>query len=363
MTAKFTDKYLSNLAPEPPRYVWDSQLPAFGIYVGKRVKTFIIIRSDGKREKLGKYPILSLAQARRLAFERLNGIAKHTPIPLEDAVGRYLRLREPELAPGTLREYSRHLRAILSLREHVEDVTASQILDHLDTIDGQSDKAHAARALKTFFNWCVEREYCRQSPMQNLKLPKEPPARERVLSGEELCEVWHALATFKNTPAKRRFQHLLKLALLTGQRQNQLSNLKPDWVDFDNRTITFPASIMKARKPHTHYFSTGADFYLRLLTHQSKFTSWPVFMRQLRNQLTIPHFTPHDLRRTYATLSAEVGIPPHITERLLAHSQPEGHIASIYNRYRYEKHLREAAELIESHILTIVTGRSTLGKC
>ena len=63
-SAKFTDAYIRNLKPEPSRYVWDTMLPSFGMYVGKRKKTFVIIQGKGKRSTIGAYPHMTLADAR-----------------------------------------------------------------------------------------------------------------------------------------------------------------------------------------------------------------------------------------------------------------------------------------------------------
>ena len=173
----------------------------------------------------------------------------------------------------------------------------------------------------------------------------EPAARERVLSDEELSLVWQALESFNATPSQCRFQYLSKLLITTGQRQNQISSLQPEWIDFANRTISFPAEIMKNRRPHAHYFGDLTEQYLQQLVRFDRFTAWPVFMTKLRARVDIPHFTPHDWRRTYATISARY-VPPHVTERILAHAQPEGPIASIYNRHKYVDELRDAARSI-----------------
>lgn len=353
MTAKFSDPFIRNLKPEPPRYVWDALLPAFGLYVGKRNKTFVTIDSSGKRTKLGHYPDLSLAEARKRAI-LATGDTKPA-LTLDEATEAYLTQRSRELAPGTIREYQRHLRAISGLSRDVSGLTLSLLTKHLDTIPFQSDKAHAARALKTFLSWCVQRGHLEANPLLALKMPKEPAARDRVLSPEELEATWLALETFTNSPAQLRFQHLSKLLILTGQRLNQISSLQPEWIDYKNQTITFPATVMKNRRTHIHHFSTPVADLLCQLTNYERFNSWPVFMRKLHEQLTIPHFTPHDWRRTYATISASL-VPPHITERLLAHASPEGHVASIYNRFTYEPQLKEAATLIEARIVSIVTG-------
>src|SRR5262249_49024631 len=54
----------------------------------------------------------------------------------------------------------------------------------------------------------------------------------------------------------------------------------------------------------------------------------------------------HDLRRTAATMMAELGVLPHIIEAILNHvSGHKAGVAGIYNRARYENEMREALEL------------------
>jgi integrase len=55
----------------------------------------------------------------------------------------------------------------------------------------------------------------------------------------------------------------------------------------------------------------------------------------------------HDLRRTTATAMAELGILPHVTEKILNHSSSKaaGPMAKIYQRYDYLNERRDALEL------------------
>ena len=46
---------------------WDDTLPAFGVRVGRRTKTFIVVQSGGRRTKVGSYPDTSLQDARKAA--------------------------------------------------------------------------------------------------------------------------------------------------------------------------------------------------------------------------------------------------------------------------------------------------------
>ena len=47
-------------------------------------------------------------------------------------------------------------------------------------------------ALRGLFRWCLERELILSSPCQALTAPPRPEARDRVLSDQELREVWKA---------------------------------------------------------------------------------------------------------------------------------------------------------------------------
>lgn len=48
----------------------------------------------------------------------------------------------------------------------------------------------------------------------------------------------------------------------------------------------------------------------------------------------------HDLRRTWATLMAELGVLPEVFERCLSHAE-QGKVKQIYQRPQYEVPMRE----------------------
>lgn len=69
------------------------------------------------------------------------------------------------------------------------------------------------------------------------------------------------------------------------------------------------------------------------------------------------HFqwTLHDLRRTFATNCAKLGIPIHITELILNHRTGTiSGIVRVYNRYSYLDEMKDALLLHEKHIRKIV---------
>ena len=65
-------------------------------------------------------------------------------------------------------------------------------------------------------------------------------------------------------------------------------------------------------------------------------------------------WTLHDLRRTWATQSAQLDTAPHVIERVLAHTTGSiSKIAAIYNRYKYQDQMRTAMMRYETHIVEL----------
>lgn len=70
----------------------------------------------------------------------------------------------------------------------------------------------------------------------------------------------------------------------------------------------------------------------------------------------IPHFTPHDLRRTAASFMRKLKVPRLHVEKVLNHST--GDIAEVYDRHDYLPEKREALETWAAHLSQIVIGKT-----
>ena len=64
------------------------------------------------------------------------------------------------------------------------------------------------------------------------------------------------------------------------------------------------------------------------------------------------HFTPHDLRRTFRTRLAELGVSEIVAEKLLGHKFER--IMAIYNRHSYADEKREALGKWETSLRRIM---------
>ena len=327
---------------------------SFAVQYGKKNKR--------RRKTLGQYPVMSLAEAREMAkaFLHEKTIAPLRPAsPSYDvALERFLRLKEPELRRSSFREYKRLLNRHFPFEtELIEDISSTQIVNAIDAIEAPSERTHAYTAVKTFFNWCVEREYCAGNPLANMRKPKVNLSEKRVLDERELRLIWDA--AFK----LRRFGEIVRLLMITGQRAGQIAGMHESWIDYDQWLVNFPASVMKNKQPHT--IPIGSLFKTALVRNKPvdgwlfappgmpgvPFSVWSKRKAALDDML--PQMEPwkiHDLRRSWSTIAAKKGIPPHITGRILSHNTSAmSEIDLIYNQHHYLDEMRAAMDMMESH--------------
>jgi integrase len=68
----------------------------------------------------------------------------------------------------------------------------------------------------------------------------------------------------------------------------------------------------------------------------------------------VPPFTLHDLRRTFASGCAELGVSEHIVDRCLNHSgRKVSGVARIYNRSEYLPQRQAALDLWSRHVAAL----------
>jgi integrase len=194
--------------------------------------------------------------------------------------------------------------------------------------------------------------------MQNLKKPKLPPARERVLTDDELTAVWNASQTLG------KYGAIVRLLMLTGQRAGQIARLETSWVHKER--IVFPASVMKNKHGHTcpigslsrytllSVIPVGNYYFSPITAVGRPFSAWSKNKTKLDELVQLDPWRLHDLRRTWSTNAPRLDIPPHITARVLSHTAPEGGIAKIYNRYTYGKEMAAAMKKMDDHILSLI---------
>ena len=154
-----TDLTVKNL---PPGLHFDARLTSFGIRVGKTKKTWVVIKGKNRTKvSLGHYPALSLHDARRRALIALASpdapVERIAPQLFPDVLETYLEHQADALRPLSLYQIKRTLRRYFKWRKPLDQVTHNDVASVLDAIKAPSERAHALKDVRAFFNWCIPR--------------------------------------------------------------------------------------------------------------------------------------------------------------------------------------------------------------
>jgi len=326
----------------------DDALKGFGCRVSQGgTKTFVLVHGRDRRTiTIGRYPIISLSSARveakRMLAEFTLGRTRPHAISYAHATELFLQDKARAKRPSTVDGYRRHL-ARLKFNCQLSEITPHEISRRLDRIQAPSARSHALVSAKVFFNWCIKRRYITDNPLLGLSKPKHEP-RDRVLSDTELKAIWSA------TGQPSTFNCIIRLCILTGQRRGELARLQPEYIN--GHYCTLPGSLTKNGREHSFPLTAWSRQYLTF----AGFNNWGQAKAALDKETGInAHWVIHDIRRTVATRMAEMGVAPHVIERILNHisGQISG-IAAVYNRARYLEEMRHAIALWETRLASLL---------
>ena len=379
---RLTDITIRGLkAPEHgQRDYWDDNLPGFALRVSQGgTKTFILLQ-NGNRRALGRFPQMSLAQAREDARKRLAHIELgHTlaTATFRDALDEYIKQHvRKNNKPSTAYEAERVLRRHFTFGAKSLDAIHAQNIMHIIGELPPSAANHAFTQARAFFRWCTRRRYLSRNPLEHLALPYKAVSRDRVLSDDELRIIWHVAQEFPSP-----FGDIVSLLILTGQRLGEVSALRREYIDFEQQIVTLPAAIVKNNTSHVFPLSdmaceliktfknsvgylfpakTGDGCYIGYNKAKGRFEKAcnAVLAKQFKDDdAALKHWTLHDLRRTFSTIHARIGTPPHVTEALLNHKTgTRTPIQRVYDRHTYLPEMRGAINKYTLHLAQVIGG-------
>lgn len=300
----------------------------FGVRVSQGgTRTFVVMYGkDRSLKSIGRYPDISLKDARKAAKAiQTTPTTKKSSQGTTEAVKAFLEDCETRLRPSTVANYRLYLDRLT--KPKLSDITKEDV----------SYSAHAIMAAKVFFNWCVKEELIDRNPVQHSKIVANH--RSRVLTDAEIKLIWH----YETPP----FSDHLKLLLLTGQRRSQYTTF-----EVRGDTLFFPKAVMKGKSDHNIPLT---PLVKEICTRLKPFSGWSKSKARMDKAIPIPHWTIHDLRRTFATLHARIGTPVHVIEKILDHrSGTISGVALIYNRHSYLEEARNAQLKFEKYFLKMV---------
>lgn len=370
---RLTDVSIRALAlpPKGQRTYFDDALSNFGCRVSQGgTKSFVVqLGADRQLVTIGRYPVISLADAReaakRLLAERTLGKLRPHSVPWDQAVELFLGVCGQKNKPRTVRDYRRILKRHFPFgSKRLSEIRPQDINHRIDRLRKTvSEQNHAIATCKIFFRWAARRHYVDRSPCEGLQVIKRP-ARRRTLADWELAAVYRAAGELGYP-----FGSIVQLCILTGQRRSEIAWLRRSYLKGD--TVTFPPSLTKNNREHRFPVCEAAqavideapslDDLVFSVVHKGRvFTDWGKQKRALDAALKasgydLQHWTLHDLRRTFASGLAALDVRIEVIEKLLNHvSGVFGGVVGIYQRHSYMDEMLEAISLWEDHVASLL---------
>ena len=345
---------------------------------------------------LGRYPDLSLGEARKLAASKRVDVQQVIDVAaikqqkkaeakqaanveqladlwLDNTVRR--RHQHPEV---TERVFKRDILPALGKCD-TKSVTTPEITRLLAKINasGRPSIANdALRHMKAMFAYGEALGMVDRNPAERIKLEHaggQEKSRTRALSAAEITKL---LKTMREAGTKfgRDNELAVKLLLALACRKMELFAAKWDEFDFQNNLWRIPAKRVKtgearelALAPQVVEWlqelkirACGSDYVFparreskqKRFAHVSPDTTW----RALHE---LPHgleaFTVHDLRRTSRSLMADIGVPFDVAEKILGHKLPG--VAHVYDRGNSREQQRLALNRLAQTLMELETGR------
>lgn len=404
MSVRLTKRVVDSVEPaEKDQFLWDGVVKGFGLKVTPNGGRVYVLQyrfaAKLRRYTIGKHgspwtPDMARQEAERLLRLIAEGTdpqsakidARHAPEAdlfadvAELFIERYAKPNNKAWGE-TARLLNRDVAPVWGKRP-IKEIRRRDVIDLLDAIVDSGRPVHANRtlaAIRKLFNWCVERDMLESSPCQGVKAPTAEVARDRVLSDAEIVHIWRA-ALSMGYP----FGDFIRLLMLTGQRRDEVAEMRWAEVDLEAGLWTIPKERAKNGQAHQVHLSACAVTIVekapRILDPKApKRTPSPfvftttgyspisgfsgaketldgLVLSALRQQSGEDVSAPenwrfHDIRRTVATQLAGMNVPPHVVDRLINHrSGAIKGVTAVYIRHDYAQERREALEMWEARL-------------
>jgi integrase len=396
---KFTKREIEAVKPaEKRQYFFDDSFPGFALRVSEKgVKSFWYTYRVGKgrsAEKkwvhLGKYPAMTVEQARQLCKEKAAVVAmgedpaatlqeEKTALFIAEALDAFQEEYVPKLKPSSIAFYKiaieKHLKPAVGRLQAKKMGYSEAARFHASMKDKPYMANRCIAVLSVFLNWCELHGYRDKhtNPCKEIKLYKEIKRQEFMGAAElgilgdtldRMEKTWHERKEAKTRRSSEiegvdaitpHAAAALRLLLFTGARRGEILSLKWSYLDLglgiarlpDSKTgfkvvqLPAPAVVILEGLPRISEFvfpaasATGHMVSIR--------QAWMNVLKQAR----LTGWRIHDLRHALASMMINSGASLPIVGKILGHTQ-----ASTTQRYAHleDNPARKALEIAAAKI-------------
>jgi integrase len=367
---------------------FDTDVPGFGVRIragGSKGYVFQYkIGNKQRRMALGPVTAIDIGKARdtakdlyarvRLgddpAGEKIDAKVKAAET-LEAAITLYLTRQKTRLKPRSLVEVQRHLlvhaKPLHGLQlAKIERRTIATLLSRIADESGAVTANRVRASLSALASWAIQQGMLEFNPVSGTSREPEK-TRDRVLTPTEMKLIWCNLDA-------DHFGSIVRLLMLTACRANEIASLR--WSEIHDEMIVLPSERTKNGRSHIVPLTQPARAIIAALPKRADrdfvfgvgegaFTGWGRCRERLNERIAkaarkpLPHWTPHDIRRSVATHLAELGTAPHVIESVLNHIGHRQGVSGVYNRSTYQREVTTALQRWADQLLAWVEGRDT----
>jgi integrase len=380
---RLTKTVIDAARPRERQYILWDRVGGFGCTVfapGKR--SFMLrYRLPGSRQRyertIGPYGEWTVEQARSEAermLQEIRGQQRH-PVPpartatdvltvnklveqyaagLRTGTANTKRLRGRAAAPGYLADNLRQLERFAAAygTQAATAITRRDVATLLNEyIDQPSVHRRLHGAISRMYTWALQGDLVTINPADHVETTS-PPARERVLTLEELTRIWRGAVALEPL-----YRDLVQLLILTGQRRDEIAGMTWGEIAPGLALWVIPPGRTKARRQHTVPLPSLAqeilqarhavfgkrepakdDLVLPSIARDGKsiapVSGWNWLKRELDRLSGVQDWRLHDFRRSIVSICAEHGADVAVLDSLLNHasSATRGGVIGTYQR-------------------------------
>jgi integrase len=245
----------------------------------------------------------------------------------------------------------------------IHDIGKRDINALLDVIVARGAPVMANRtlaAVRKLFNWSVSRGIISVSPCAGISAPQREKARDRVLSDDELIAIFNAAREMGGA-----FGAIIQTLILTAQRRNEVSEMTWSELDLDNNQWEIPGARTKNEKPHFVHLSATAAAVITSIPNvgafvftsngKTPFSGFSKSKKRLDELSGVSEWRLHDVRRTVTSGMAQLGIAPHVADKILNHqSGTISGVAAVYQRHEFLEERKTALDAWGSYVQALL---------
>lgn len=336
---------------------------------------------------LGKWPALSLSQARRKRDDARDVLDSGKHPGREKKAQKIRAMHQGEntfekiarswldLKQSGLNEKYRK-QCLARMEQHVfpmigdlpiSEITIPDVVRAVEKI-AQRGTVETAKRMKQLisqtFRYASQRGLCEHNPAADLRdiLPSTEEKHHSCLHPAELPELFQAMDNYQGD---KLTIHAMRLLALTFVRTGELIGAKWEEIDWDREEWHIPKERMKMRRPHMVPLSRQALAILKEIhaitgdkphifhspRSKSRHISNGAVLMALRRMGYQGRMTGHGFRTLASTILNEKGYNSDCIERQLAHEDGDK-IRSAYNRAEYalerKKMMQDYADILDA---------------